>query len=65
MENQPGKSNRNYLFLLNPISGGGKTASLPEVIRQQLQPLSVPYYIQHTPKNNDYSDILNIIKNIR
>lgn len=62
MEYQPAISDRNFLFLLNPISGGGKTASLPEVIRQQLQPLSVPYYIQHTPKNNDYSDILHIIE---
>jgi YegS/Rv2252/BmrU family lipid kinase len=62
MANESVNSNRNFLFLLNPISGGGKTASLPEIIRQQLQPLSIPYYIQHTPKDNDYSDILHVIK---
>lgn len=48
---------RKLLFLLNPISGGRKTASLPRKIKSFFDQYPVSYIIRETPPDDSYEDI--------
>ena len=54
--------NRKLLFLLNPISGGKKTASLPQKIENFFNHYTIPFFIEQTPADDNYASLKRLIQ---
>ena len=53
---------RKLLFLLNPISGGKKTSSLPQKIGNFLNQYTIPFFIKETPADGNYAFLKRLIQ---